>query len=73
MHLPLQDCSTFRQIVLKSAYMKRKMYEQLLETVLLLKHLEVSHSNGFLSTPLLFMNPALPNHLQLSLVFGKIL
>ena len=37
----LQDRSTFRRIVLKNAYMKRKMYEQLLESVPLLKHLEV--------------------------------
>ena len=42
--LILQDRSTFRRIVLKNAYMKRKMYEQLLESVPLLKHLEVSNS-----------------------------
>ena len=35
------DRSTFRKIVLKSAFQKRKMYESFLENVSLLKHLEV--------------------------------
>merc|ERR1719361_1913175 len=34
------DRSTFRKIVLKSAFQKRKMYESFLENVSLLKHLE---------------------------------
>ena len=37
------DRSTFRKIVLKSAFQKRKMYESFLENVSLLKHLEVSN------------------------------
>lgn len=37
------DRQTFRKIVLKSAFQKRKMYESFLENVSLLKHLEVSH------------------------------
>ena len=43
-YLTLKDRATFRRIVLKNAYMKRKMYEQLLESVPLLKHLEVSYT-----------------------------
>lgn len=43
-YFTLQDRATFRRIVLKNAYMKRKMYEQLLESVPLLKHLEVSRT-----------------------------
>ena len=38
------DRQTFRKIVLKSAFQKRKMYESFLENVSLLKHLEVSCS-----------------------------
>ena len=38
------DRSTFRKIVLKSAFQKRKMYESFLENVSLLKHLEVSNA-----------------------------
>merc|ERR1711874_924673 len=34
------DRQTFRKIVLKSAFQKRKMYESFLENVPLLKHLE---------------------------------
>ena len=34
------DRQTFRKIVLKSAFQKRKMYESFLENVSLLKHLE---------------------------------
>lgn len=37
------DRQTFRKIVLKSAFQKRKMYESFLESVSLLQHLEVSH------------------------------
>ena len=38
-----QDRATFRRIVLKSAYQKRKMYEQLLENVPMLQEMNVSH------------------------------
>ena len=38
------DRQTFRKIVLKSAFQKRKMYESFLENVTLLKHLEVRAS-----------------------------
>ena len=37
------DRQTFRKIVLKSAFQKRKMYESFLENVELLKHLEVEN------------------------------
>ena len=37
------DRQTFRKIVLKSAFQKRKMYESFLESVSLLQHLEVIH------------------------------
>ena len=37
-----QDRSTFRRIVLKNAFNKRKMYEALLENVPMLKSLDVS-------------------------------
>lgn len=36
------DRTTFRRIVLKSAFQKRKMYETLLESVHILKSLSVS-------------------------------
>ena len=39
--LCLQDRLTFRRIVLKNAYEKRKVYESLLENVPMLKTLEV--------------------------------
>lgn len=40
------DRTTFRRIVLKSAFKKRQMYERLLESVPMLKTLEVSSSPG---------------------------
>ena len=40
------DRSTFRRIVLKSAFQKRKMYEALLEKVPLLHSLSVSDARG---------------------------
>lgn len=40
--LSFQDRITFRRIVLKNAFMKRKMYENLLECVPMLKTLDVS-------------------------------
>jgi hypothetical protein len=41
--LSLQDRETFRRIVLKNAYNKRKMYENLIDNVPMLKTLDVSH------------------------------
>lgn len=38
----LQDRTTFRRIVLRNAFNKRKMYETLLETVPMLGTLDVS-------------------------------
>lgn len=44
------DRQTFRRILLKSAFRKRKMYESLLDTVPMLKTLQVyCHSYGDLS------------------------
>lgn len=40
--LCFQDRLTFRRIVLKNAFNKRKMYEALLESVPMLKSLDVS-------------------------------
>lgn len=37
------DRQTFRRIVLKNAYKKRQMYETLIESVPMLKHLEVKY------------------------------
>ena len=48
-----QDRATFRRIVLKSAYQKRKMYEQLLENVPMLQEMNVSHRRPQLSQLLL--------------------
>jgi len=39
------DRTTFRKIVLRTAFQKRKMYEQLLESVPLLSSLSVINSN----------------------------
>jgi len=44
----VQERSVFRRIVLKNAYMRRKMFEELLESVPLLKSLNVSPTNGIL-------------------------
>lgn len=38
------DRQIFRRIVLKSAFKKRKMYEELIEVVPMLKALQVKHS-----------------------------
>lgn len=43
-----QDRTTFRRIVLKNAFNKRKVYEQLLEGVPMLKMLSVSIKFSFL-------------------------
>lgn len=40
------DRQTFRRILLKSAFRKRKMYETLLDNVPMLKALQVSYSDG---------------------------
>ena len=41
-HCPFQDRATFRRIVLKNAFNKRKMYEALVESVPMLQSLDVS-------------------------------
>lgn len=41
-HLWAMDRQTFRRILLKSAFRKRKMYEKLLDSVPMLKTLQVS-------------------------------
>lgn len=43
------DRQTFRRILLKSAYKKRKMYEDLINKVPMLKHLEASLFYGIYS------------------------
>jgi len=39
---PLQDRNSFRKIVLKSAFLKRRMYEEFINSVPILKSLEVN-------------------------------
>lgn len=45
-HLWAMDRQTFRRILLKSAFRKRKMYESLLDQVPMLKTLQVSYTLG---------------------------
>jgi hypothetical protein len=47
------DRTTFRRIILKTAFKKRKMYETLLETVPMLRTLTVSRLVTVLLSPLI--------------------
>lgn len=56
------DRQTFRRIVLKSAYKKRKMYENLINSVPMLKTLEVRPFSPYFCLSLLTFSIYVPTH-----------